>query len=101
MAYGVNKAFDPKNPHPKLNIRLSWDDRRLIFVVREPFLSKYSQVDLTTGIISPGEKLIVESLMPNRGVIFSDGIEMDFLNFNSGAIAEIRIAEEKASIVQR
>jgi hypothetical protein len=37
--------------------------------------------------------------MPVNGVIFSDGVESDFLNFNSGAIASIGIAEEKAVLV--
>jgi hypothetical protein len=32
-------------------------------------------------------------------VIFSDGIEMDFLNFNSGSIATIGAAKEKAKLV--
>ena len=37
--------------------------------------------------------------MPNNGVIFSDGIESDFLNFNSGSIVEIGISNEKANLV--
>jgi len=70
-----------------------------MFVVREPFQSKTSQVDLTAGILSNGAKLIVESYMPTKGVIFSDGIESDFLNFNAGSIATIGIAKEKAKLV--
>jgi hypothetical protein len=37
--------------------------------------------------------------MPVNGVIFSDGIESDFLQFNSGAVVTIGIAEEKAVLV--
>ena len=37
--------------------------------------------------------------MPSNGVIFSDGIESDFLNFNSGSIVSIGTAKEKAKIV--
>jgi hypothetical protein len=37
--------------------------------------------------------------MPTSGVIFSDGIETDFLRFNSGAVATIGIAPETAKIV--
>jgi hypothetical protein len=37
--------------------------------------------------------------MPSNGIIFSDGIETDFLDFNSGATAEIGLAEEKAVLV--
>ncbi len=38
-------------------------------------------------------------LMPNNGLIFSDGVETDFLKFNSGSIATIGIADEKANLV--
>jgi NAD kinase len=100
MTYGINKAFD-KRGAAKYNVHLEWDDRRLVFIVREPFLSQYSRVDLTTGVISSAEKLVIESFMPSNGLIFSDGIEADFLNFNAGAIAEIGIAREKALIVQQ
>ena len=37
--------------------------------------------------------------MPAGGVIFSDGVEADHLDFNSGAIAMIGIAPEKANLV--
>jgi hypothetical protein len=37
--------------------------------------------------------------MPTNGVIFSDGIENDFLSFNSGSIATIGIAKETARMV--
>jgi len=33
------------------------------------------------------------------GIIFSDGIEKDFLNFNSGSIATIGTAKETANLV--
>jgi hypothetical protein len=37
--------------------------------------------------------------MPDSGVIFSDGIESDFLNFNSGIEATIGIAEKRGHLV--
>ena len=37
--------------------------------------------------------------MPNNGFIFSDGIEQDFLQFNSGATAEIRLSDDEAVLV--
>ena len=43
--------------------------------------------------------LALESHMPAGGVIFSDRVEADHLDFNSGAIANIRIAPEKANLV--
>ena len=78
---------------------LAWEDPRLIYVVREPFVSRHSQAGIVTGILESEEALVLESLMPSGGVIFSDGVESDFLQFNSGAIANIRVAEQRASLV--
>lgn len=80
-------------------VRLSWEDPRLLYVVREPFLSRHSQAGIVAGMLRPGEELTLESLMPSGGVIFSDGIEADFLEFNSGAIAHVRAAQQKARLV--
>ena len=41
----------------------------------------------------------IVSQMPENGVIFSDGIETDFLEFNSGTHAVIKIAEKKGLLV--
>ncbi len=38
-------------------------------------------------------------LMAENGVIFSDGIESDFLQFNSGSIAAIQPANRKGVLV--
>ncbi|OPC17696.1 sugar kinase [Elizabethkingia meningoseptica] len=91
MAYGI--LGSTKLRYPKLNE----DD--LYFAVREPFKSMRTQTDICGGAIKKGNKLIVESLMPNNGFIFSDGIEQDFLQFNSGATAEIRLSDEEAVLV--
>ncbi len=79
--------------------QMPWDTQELMFVVREPFQSKTSQVQLTAGLIRNGQELQLESYMPGSGVIFSDGLENDFLQFNSGAIATIGVAPEKAKLV--
>lgn len=80
-------------------VRLQWEDPRLTFVVREPFVSKHSRATIVAGMIEPAQELIIESLMPANGVIFSDGIEDDFLEFNSGTIARIRAAGERARLI--
>jgi len=36
--------------------------------------------------------------MPQDGVIFSNGVEADYLSFDSGAVASISVAEEKARL---
>lgn len=84
---------------PPTAVRLDWSDRRLFFVAREPFVSRHSSVDLAIGMIEPGNALTVESLMPGQGTIFSDGMEADFLRFDSGAVAQIEVAPERARLV--
>lgn len=80
-------------------VRMPWEDRRLIYVVREPFVSRHSQANIVTGMIEAGVEFVLESLMPSGGVVFSDGMEADFLQFNSGAIATVRAAEQRARLV--
>jgi NAD kinase len=96
MTYGIHKYIEKDNSRKKY-VKLK--DNQLMFAVREPFASKRTQVETITGILSGNIKLVVQSYMPNNGIIFSDGIESDFLHFNSGAIATIGIAAEKANLV--
>ena len=98
MNHGLNKFM--KSYEKQKNI-VQLEDAELMFAVREPFASKKTQTGLTAGILSQTTMLTVESLMPVNGVIFSDGVEADFLKFNSGAIATISTAEETARLVQR
>ena len=63
------------------------------------FVSRTSQASIAAGYVNQGEELVLESLMSEKGVIFSDGIESDFIQFNSGSIATIGIAKEKAQLV--
>jgi hypothetical protein len=37
--------------------------------------------------------------MPENGVIFSDGIEADFLEFSSGVTATISVADKAGQLV--
>ncbi len=78
---------------------LAWDSDDLFFSVREPFLSRISKADLCFGAIVKGKQLKILSQMPENGVIFSDGIESDYLEFNSGIQATITVAEKKGHLV--
>jgi hypothetical protein len=80
-------------------VQIKWEDRRLAWVVREPFISRRSQASLVAGMLEEQQELIVESLMPDGGVIFSDGVASDFLPFNSGAIARVRVSDQRANLV--
>lgn len=96
MAYGITGLFekDMKPKQPKLK------NDQLLFAVREPFKSIRTQADIAVGMINNRNNLRIESLMPTGGIIFSDGIESDFLQFNSGTIATIGIANETANLVK-
>jgi NAD kinase len=82
-------------------MQLSWEDPRLVYVVREPFVSRHSQASLIAGVVKPGETLTLESRMPVGGVVFSDGVATDALDFNAGAIATVGAAAHRTRIVVR
>ncbi len=83
-------AFEPE--------KLEWEDPRLLFVVREPFQSKSSAATMVSGMIPPSGELVLESQMPANGVIFSDGIEADRLEFNAGSVVRIKAAAQQATL---
>jgi NAD kinase len=97
MAAGVAAMLGRAATAPP--VRLGWEDPRLVYVVREPFASKQSSAGLVAGMIEPGQEVAVESDMATNGVIFSDGVESDYLDFNAGASARIRSAAGKARLV--
>jgi NAD kinase len=76
-----------------------WDADYLCFTVREPFPSKTTQASIVFGRITSKEPLVLVSQMPEQGVVFSDGIEHDFLEFRSGTRATISLAEKHGCLV--
>jgi hypothetical protein len=65
-----------------------------------PFPSRWSQAALVFGDIDPTTPLRIRSLMPDGGVIFSDGIESDGLEFRSGMEATIDLADKRGRLLQ-
>ncbi len=118
MAYGIADHFDNKPLNNKRKVpnktkakfdesgikinhhrpQLSHDE--LLFAVREPFKSIRTQTGIVAGILNQNTQLTIESLMPNQGIIFSDGVEKDFIKFNSGAIATVGISKDSAQLVK-
>jgi NAD kinase len=78
---------------------LPWDAPFLQFAVREPFPSIATQTKLVCGRADRRSPLTIRSLMPENGVIFSDGLEQDFLSFNAGSLATISVAEKTGLLV--
>ena len=77
----------------------AWDSDYLYYTVREPFPSKTSAASLVFGRITSECPLVLLSQTPEVGVIFSDGIESDFLAFNSGTRATITVADQRGHVV--
>jgi NAD kinase len=91
------KQTRPLKPAPRSDF--AWDAGYLCFTVREPFPSKTTQASLVFGRVTVKQPLLIESQMPENGVIFSDGIESDFLEFRSGVRATITPADRRGSLV--
>lgn len=100
-AVGVASAFvkDKKLRQAREMYQFDSEEEMLYFSVREPFVSNTSMAEMVFGRIKGETKLVITSQMPRGGVIFSDGIESDFMEFNSGAVATIGVAERKVRLV--
>jgi len=98
-AAGVVEALGGKVFPPPDSGRLPWDSEELVYSVREPFPSRATQANIVHGIVTRDTPLKVTSQMPTNGIIFSDGIEADYLEFNSGAELTIETATRKANLV--
>lgn len=79
---------------------LAWDAQQLRFAVREPFPTRHSQATLVYGELNPQQpQLRLRSLMPEHGVIFSDGMEADFLRFTAGVEVVVTVAGRRGVLV--
>ena len=81
------------------NPAFPWDSDQLKFAVREPFPSQVTGTELVQGSIDSERSLKISSHMASHGVIFSDGMIDDFVEFNSGTVASVGLAETKGQLV--
>jgi hypothetical protein len=79
---------------------VSWDSNFLFYSVREPFPSAYTGTELTFGRIAKSKQVEIVSNMPVDGIIFSDGMEQDYLEFNTGKVARIGVADRVGQLVR-
>jgi NAD kinase len=98
-ASGITREISKKKFEINSKPDNAWSNDWLTFSVREPFPSNTTGTNIVFGKIPTGTSLTVTSSMGENGVIFSDGIEKDFLEFNSGMEAKISVAELKGKIV--
>ncbi len=100
-AAGVIQAVGGSYVPPPNDGRLPWDSERLVYSVREPFPSQVTQCSLVHGYLTRETPLVVTSRMPINGVIFSDGVEADFLEFNSGSTLTIAPSAKKTVLLTK
>ena len=93
---GLARAF---NLSPIREPSYEWDRRGLTFQVREPYPSRFTQAELVYGKVLDGESLVLTSSMSENGVVFSDGIFEDAIEFNAGMEIRISVAEQTGKLV--
>lgn len=98
-ATAIAGEFTGADSPPPDDTSFAWDADYLYFTVREPFPSRTSRAALVFGKVTRAEPLRLTSQMPEEGVIFSDGVQQDFLEFNSGTLATITVAEKAGRLV--
>lgn len=96
-AYGIAKYCG--RAEKPLDITLGKGAKELYYTVREPYPSNSTGATLVFGKIDCRSPLKIVSNMPENGVIFSDGVEQDFLEFNSGTSAEISVSDRQGCLV--
>ena len=97
-AEGINRYYKG-NSRLETESNFKCDSRCLYYSVREPYPSNSTGTQIVFGKIKEREKLSITSYMPENGVIFSDGMEQDFLEFNSGTKAEIGVCQKCGNLV--
>ena len=92
------KAFNLRSvPEPAYD----WSSRNLTFQVREPYPSRFTQAEIVYGQINERENLILTSDMSEKGVVFSDGILDDAIEFNAGMQIKIGVADRIGRLVTK
>lgn len=96
QAAGISAAFGGGGFYEE---RMGWGEDKLVFVVREPFPSRSTKTEIIYGKLTGTDTFKILSKMPGNGVVFSDGIEADAIEFNSGTEITIQIAPKKGILV--
>lgn len=98
---GVAAGILGPEPIGDLRDRYQFDpeSQELRFTVREPFVSRTSSAEIIYGSVGPGESLEIVSQMPHGGVIFSDGMETDFLRFESGMKLSVTLSDRRMNLL--
>ena len=76
-----------------------WAATNLCFAVREPFPSVATGTQLVYGNITPSKKFSIRSRMASGGVVFSDGMVNDCIDFNAGSEISVSLKSVQGNLV--
>ena len=97
-ASGIDRYCGLKE-QPRIDSGFTWESDYLYYTVREPYPSKSTGTSMVFGKVSKNAPLKIASQMAYNGVIFSDGMEQDCIEFNSGATVEIGISRHTGNLI--
>ena len=98
-AAGIVNAMGQNNLSIHSKNNFTWESKYLYYSVREPFPSATTGSDVVFGQVTQEHPLYLLSYMAENGVIFSDGMENDYVTFNSGMQATISVATKQGCLV--
>lgn len=96
QAAGIAESFGGRRFESR---GLRWEERALAFVVREPFPSRQTQAGIVYGRLTGKDTFRILSRMPENGVVFSDGMESDAIEFNVGTEIAVGISPKRGMLV--
>jgi hypothetical protein len=96
-ATGWARSIMTATHHP---MKIAPTDPQFVFLVREAWPSVASGATLTAGRLAAGQALSLLSNMNDGGVVFSDGIEQDRLQFGWGRTVRIALASATLNLVR-
>ncbi len=96
----IVEALGGRVEMPENGGRLPYDCPHLVYAVREPFASAVTETSMVFGRVGEANPLVMTSSMANGSVVFSDGMDEDFLEFNTGTTVTIAPADKHAYLVR-
>lgn len=98
---GAAHTMNPGNTQCSVDdlMTMQWRSDYLYFAVREPFPSRTTGTNMVVGKVDNQHPLQLTSYMPGNGVVFSDGMENDAIEFNAGMVLTIGVAQEVGQLV--
>ena len=97
-AFSTARVWDDTQKVESTPSSMPWDTTELAYFVREPFPSVGFGIQLISGRLTK-RGMVVTSEMPHGGVIFSDGIAEDAIDFHSGLRVTVGVAAQNGILV--